>query len=457
MWCLGRGRLACLSRLLIRCDPQSMSYILKSPTVIQLDPPSVERSDLRVADGRIVERGVALEANDGQEVIDLAGKLVIPGMVCAHTHLYSALARGMPAPPRAPINFKEILELIWWRLDRALDEETIYWSAMAGAMDAARAGTTCLFDHHASPSHIAGSLQIVREAIERVGLRAVLCYEVTDRGGTKQRDQGLEENRAFLRWSQQTSNSSFRAMVGAHASFTLSDESLRSCAELMREFDAGLHIHAAEDRCDVEDAQMKHNTGVVERLARHGALNGRTILAHGIHLTDQDIDIAKAAGAWFVHNPRSNMNNQVGYAPVAKFGERVALGTDGIGGDMFEEARFAFFKGRDAAAGFSADNWLRVLSNNNRLASEAFGGDVGPLSVGSMADLIVLDYASPTPLSADNLAWHLAFGITSASVESVMVNGRFLIRNRRSPLDDENLYERARGASERLWTKLKAL
>ena len=151
----------------------------------------------------------------------------MPGMVCAHTHLYSALARGMPAPPRAPLNFTEILELIWWRLDLALDEETIYWSAMAGALDAARAGATCLVDHHASPSHIIGSLNIVREAIEKVGLRGVLCYEVTDRGGEQKRDEGLEENRAFLesiKTSQASgSGSLFRGMVGAHASFTLSD------------------------------------------------------------------------------------------------------------------------------------------------------------------------------------------------------------------------------------------
>src|SRR5215216_5920215 len=161
-----------------------MSYLFKGATLITLDPVSVERDDLRINGETVRERGAQLEPIAGEEVIALDRKLVLPGMVCAHTHLYSALARGMPPPPRAPLNFKEILELIWWRLDRALDEETIYWSAMAGAMDAARAGTTCLFDHHASPAHITGSLQIVSEAIEKVGLRGVLCYEVTDRGGS---------------------------------------------------------------------------------------------------------------------------------------------------------------------------------------------------------------------------------------------------------------------------------
>jgi putative selenium metabolism protein SsnA len=439
-----------------------MSYLLKSASLVTLDPPTIARAGLRIAAGRITERAPSLQPRDGEEVIDLSGKLVMPGMVCAHTHLYSTLARGMPAPRRAPKNFKEILESIWWRLDRALDEETIYWSALAGAMDAARAGTTCLLDHHSSPSHITGSLQIVREAIEKVGLRAVLCYEVTDRGGVKERDGGIEENRVFLNWASVVRSPSshgnaqptqFRAMVGAHASFTLSDESLDLCAELMKESGAGLHIHAAEDLCDVEDARTRYGIGVVERLAKHRALNKRTILAHGIHLSDDDIAIARAAGAWFAHNPRSNMNNQVGYARVEKFGDRVVLGTDGIGADMFEEARFAFFKNRDARACFGADDWLRVLANNQRLASEDFECDLAGLSPGAVADLIVLDYRTPTPLTTDNLAWHLVFGINSASVESVMVNGRFVIRDRRHALDDE-AEERSRQACEKLWASL---
>ena len=434
-----------------------MTYLLKEATLVTLDPVAIERSDLRIGADRIVERGPSLEPRQGEDVIDLSGRLVLPGMVCAHTHLYSALARGMPPPPRSPSNFKEILELVWWRLDRALDEESIYWSAVAGALDAARAGTTCLFDHHASPSHISGSLQIVREAIERVGLRAVLCYEVTDRGGTQEREKGLDENLSFLRWTTETQSSSrlFRGMVGAHASFTLSNESLDYCAELMQVFGAGLHIHVAEDRWDVVDARSRYRLGVVERLEKHGALNGNTILAHGIHLAEEDIDIARSAGVWFAHNPRSNMNNQVGYAPIGKFGARVVLGTDGIGADMFDEARLAFFKGRDANAGLGADDWLRVLASNHRLASEAFGGDLGGLRAGSIADLTVLDYRSPTTLTRDNLAWHLAFGMTSASVESVMVNGKFVIRDGRFAVDDQDLYAQARAATEKLWAKLR--
>jgi len=439
-----------------------MTYLLKGATLVTLDPRAVSRGDLRINNGMIEARAERLERRKGDEVIDLTGKLIMPGMVCAHTHLYSSLARGMPAPPRTPTNFKEILELVWWRLDRSLDEETIYLSAIAGALDAASSGTTCLFDHHASPAHILGSLQIVREAIEKVGLRAVLCYEVTDRGGVQEREKGLDENLAFLEWSRDALATSspenpalFRAMVGAHASFTLSDESLEYCAELMKVFDAGLHIHVAEDRWDVVDASSRYRLEVVERLEKRRALNSRTLLAHGIHLSDEDIARARSANVWVAHNPRSNMNNQVGYAPVAKFGDRLVLGTDGIGANMFDEARVAFFRARDARVEFGADDWLAVLAANQRLASDAFGGDLVGLRVGSIADIVVLDYASPTPVTSENLAWHFVFGIDSSSVESVMVNGRFVIRNRAFPFDVAALYERARLATEKLWAKLR--
>jgi putative selenium metabolism protein SsnA len=458
-----------------------MAYLLKSATLVRLAPATVERGDLRIENGRVAKRGARLRPGPGDEVIDLSGKLVLPGMVCAHTHLYSALARGMPAPPRVPANFREILELVWWRLDRALDDETIYWSAIAGAMDAARAGTTCLFDHHASPSHIKGSLGIVREALESVGLRGALCYEITDRDGARKRLAGLAESRDFASWTNadtalaatadytdgagQTTNTAqplaakperqFRALIGAHASFTLSDEALAACAALMQETGAGLHIHVAEDRSDVDDARAKYKMGVVERLAKFGALNEQTILAHGVHLSKRDIRIAREAGAWFAHNPRSNMNNRVGYAPVASFGDRVVMGTDGIGADMFDEARWAFFKGRDARLGFGADEWLEVLANNQRLASRTFGVEMGTLNEGAAADLVVMDYHQPTPLGSQNLAWHLVFGMSSAAVESVMVAGRFIIRNRQAAYREAVLYEQSRGAAAKLWQKLQ--
>lgn len=435
-----------------------MAYLLRGAALITLDPPDIQQADLRIEAGRIVERGVQLSERDGDAVINLSGKLILPGLVCAHTHLYSALARGMPAPPRAPANFQEILELIWWRLDRALDEETIYWSALAGALDAARAGTTCIYDHHASPTRIRGSLDIIREAIDKVGLRAVLSYEVTDRGGRRQRDEGIDENQAFLEWTKrQPETPQFRGLVGAHASFTLTDGGLQACAELMRAYGTGLHIHVAEDLCDVEDARSKYGMGILERLSRLKALNDQTIIAHGTHLQRPEIDIGREAGVWFAHNPRSNMNNQVSYAPVADFGERLLLGTDGIGADMFDEAHFAFFKGRDERLGFGADQWLQALANNQRRAAQEFGIDLLSLAAGSAADLVVLDYPYPTPLTPGNLPWHFVFGMSSAQVESTMVAGRFIVRDRQTAVNASTIAEQTRKASEKLWAKIQEL
>jgi cytosine/adenosine deaminase-related metal-dependent hydrolase len=244
-------------------------------------------------------------------------------------------------------------------------------------------------------------------------------------------------------------------MVGAHASFTLSERSLTDCAELMAAFDAGLHIHVAEDRFDVEHARARYGEGLVERLARHGVLNDRTILAHGVHLDDREIKLWRETGSWLAHNPRSNLNNRVGYAPVAKFGDGLVIGTDGIGADMFEEARFAFLKGQEQKTGLSAGDWLRALARNQRLASQTFGIDLCSLWPGAAADLLILDYDPPTPITAENLAWHFMLGLSSAHVESVMVDGEFIIRDRQTMIDQHEVACRARKAGEKLWAKLR--
>lgn len=427
-------------------------YLLKNATVVEFSPLKVEPADLRIADGKITQRKNHLRPK-GEKTIDLTNKIVMPGMICAHTHLYSTLARGMPGPKQAPKNFPEILEKIWWKLDRALDEESIYYSALIGAIEAALAGTTTIIDHHASPGFIRGSLDILREAIEKVGIRGVLCYEVTDRGGLKERDLGLEENRAFV---SNAKNSMFRGLIGAHASFTLSDRSLKACSELAKEFDSGVHIHLAEDMCDEQDAQTKYGKSVVGRLADAGILTRRSVLAHGTRLSSEDLTVVKEADSWLVHNPRSNMNNTVGYAPAADFGERAALGTDGISSDMLAEAKAAFLTSRDHNGNLSPANCLRLLSGGHKLASELYEQPMGALCEGAVADLIILDYPSPTPLSAENLAGHFIFGINGSHVDSVMVAGRFIVRGRAiRHLDLDAIYRKAQKIAKKLWSKIR--
>ncbi|HET9315150.1 MAG TPA: amidohydrolase family protein, partial [Vicinamibacteria bacterium] len=347
----------------------------------------------------------------------------------------------------------EVLERVWWRLDRALDDESIYLSGLLGAMEAARSGTTLLVDHHSSPSFIRGSLGLLRRAIEDVGLRSVLCYEVTDRNGTEGRDEGLHENAAF---AGEATGDLTRAMVGAHASFTLSEDSLARIAGLAQA-GSGVHIHVAEDRADVEDCLARYGETLPQRLARHGLRGPRSLWAHCVHLGPGDAAETAAAGGWIAHNPRSNMNNAVGYASCGQTG-RVALGTDGMDQDVLAEMRAAFLKMRECNRGDAYSAAVALLAGGHRLAAALFGLPFGALAPGGPADLVVCDYDPPTELHADNLAGHLLFGLDRSHVSSVLVAGRFVLRDRRLAHVDERLvHERVRRAAGALWQRMQLL
>ena len=426
-----------------------MAIVLSGGIVV--DPVSGEAADrnLVVDGGRI--------GGDGAEGdrVDASGCLVIPGNVCAHHHLYSGLARGMPGPARPPRNFPEILELIWWRLDRALEPETIELSARLGAVEAALAGTTSLIDHHASPEAIDSSLDAVSEGIEAAGIRAVVCYEVTDRHGAEQGRRGVDENTRFLRTNNRPL---IRGMVGAHASFTIGDETLEALVGAARDAGAPVHIHVAEDEFDERDSLEKYGLRTAHRLARAGALGEGDLIAHGVHLDDSEIDAVRASGAWVAHNPRSNMNNGVGYAPVLRMGERVGLGTDGIDGDMFAEARTCYLKARERSLEVGPDFALERLAAGAAIVGASFGEpNLGRIEPGAPADLAVLEYRHPTPLSGENIAGHFLFGMGAWDVRDVMVGGQWVVRERRHQMiDEEELAARCRAAAPRLWDRMNS-
>jgi putative selenium metabolism protein SsnA len=428
--------------------------LLKGATLVTLDPPQAELADLRIQADRIAERGLALDPLAGEEVFELAGAVVLPGLVNAHTHLYSTLALGMPPPAAAPRSFLEILERVWWRLDRALDQEAVYLSGLVGGIEAALAGTTLVFDHHSSPSWIRGSLATLRRALEEVGLRSVLCYEVSDRNGAEGCAQGIEENLAF---TSQPPSALTRGMLGAHASFTLEDATLAALAAALRDRNSSLHVHVAEARIDVEDCEHRSGAGIVARFERHGLLVPRSLLAHCVHLSASDLERAQASGAWIAVNPRSNMNNRVGTAPFEAL-QRAALGTDGIDEDLLAEARVAYLKLRDSGRADAADATLALLAGGHRLAAAFFGLRFGTLDRGAPADLAITDYRPPTPIHAGNVAGHLLFGIDRSHVRSVMVAGRLVVRDRRVlGVDAEAVFTRARLASQRLWERMSAI
>jgi putative selenium metabolism protein SsnA len=384
---------------------------------------------------------------------------VIPGNVCAHHHLYSALARGMPYRLAPPEDFVQILRRVWWRLDRALDPSSIHRSAWSGGADALLAGTTTVVDHHASPNAIEGSLERLDEGLGGLGVRRVLCYEVTDRDGPERAAAGLEETHRRLKEESAGDGgprASRRTMVGAHASFTLSDETLAACVSLADEFAVGIHVHVAEDAADERDSEARFGRRVVERLAEAGALTERSLLAHCVHVEDREIELIGESGAWVAHNPRSNMNNRVGRAPVSRLGERLVLGTDGIDGDMFAESRSAYWRAREADGSVGPGWALERLAASARLAGAATGeSSLGRVEPGSPADLVVLAYDPPTPLEAGNLAGHWVFGMSSALVRDVVVGGEVVVRDRRLTRPDvEALRERCREAADRLWARI---
>jgi len=389
------------------------------------------------------------------ERVDCSGCLVIPGNVCAHHHLYSALARGMPYRLEPPSNFVEVLQRIWWRLDRALDDDAVWLSAWSGGADALLAGTTSIVDHHASPNAIAGSLDRIAEALGGLGARSALCYEVTDRDGPDRAVAGIEENLRFCKGGFPLA----LGMVGAHASFTLSEEMLAGCVEVAGDADVGVHIHVAEDAADERDAAARFGVRVVERLAEAGALGPRSLLAHAVHVDEHEIALIRETGAWVVHNARSNMNNRVGRAPVGMLGDRVALGTDGIDGDLFAESRTAFWRAREADASIGPSWILERMAASARFAGAVYEEPLlGRVQPGAPADLVVLAYDPPTPVTAESLAGHWAFGLSARHVRDVVVNGEVVVRERRlANADEAEVRARCRDAADALWRRMDTL
>lgn len=393
--------------------------------------------------------------------IDAGGRLLTPGFVNAHTHLYSSLARGIPLSRFAPTSFGEILEQLWWKLDRALDLDAVYHSAVVGAVGHLRSGVTALFDHHASPAAIMGSLSQIKRAVAAVGLRADLCYEVTDRGGERERNEGIAENIRFAR--EEREEGRFASHMGLHASFTLSDAALDRAVPAAGEVGVPFHVHLAEGKEDPLDALHRNGVRTAERLDRFGILTEGTLLIHGIHLSGAELALLAERPATVIHNPRSNMNNAVGAAQVEAMrtrGVRVGIGTDGFGCDIVGELLVARLLAHHTSGDPTAlpdPQLLRILEENYRLAEGAFGVPLGKVAPGYAADLVVWNYAPPTPLDAGTLLSHLLFSSISEGLRpwTVIVSGEVRLQEGRIlSLDEDGVLAAARAAAARLWTRV---
>jgi putative selenium metabolism protein SsnA len=401
-----------------------------------------------------------LPGRAADRVVDARGKVVLPGFINAHTHFYSAFARGLgKAEPSA--SFVEVLEHLWWRLDKTLLLEDCRVSALVTLIDAVRHGTTTLIDHHASPGAVRGSLAALAAAVREVGLRACLCYEVSDRDGEATATDGIAENVEFIRRCRDGADPLLRALFGLHASFTLSNATLERAVAAGRELGAGFHVHVAEAATDQADCVAKHGVRVVERLHRFGMLGPGTIAAHCVHVDDREIALLAESGTVVAHNPQSNMNNAVGTANVlamAGRGVRVALGTDAMTTDMLEELRAAIWAQRNArgepSVGFG-EAVATLTVENPRLASGLWGEPLGELRPGAAADLALLVYDPPTPLTAETVAGHLVFGMSQAQVASTIAAGAVLMENGtlRLGCDEGEVTAQARELSARVWER----
>jgi putative selenium metabolism protein SsnA len=438
--------------------------ILKNATLINFYPADVkENIDIVIDKNKIIDTGKGIASKyKAEKVIDLKGKLVSPGIVCSHNHFYSMLARGIMAKIAPSEDFISILKNLWWKLDRALDEETLYYSGITGALEAIKCGTTSVIDHNASPSFIGGSLNVLKKGFEEAGLRGILAYEVTDRNGEVGMLEGVDESVEFINLVNKDKKKNpeghiVEAAFGGHAPFTLSNNTLKLIAEKLEGTGKGIHFHVAEDQYDVSYSHHYFGKDIVKRLEDKGLLNDKAILVHGVHLNESDIEILNKHDAFLVHNTRSNMNNSVGYMNKLHLVKNGALGTDGIGSNMFDEMKFAFFKNADAKGKISMSDVLKMLDNGNVILNRYFGMDFGRIEKGYAADLVIYDYSAPTPVVKENIQGHLIFGFGAHDVETVIINGKIVYENRAFPFDVAEIYAQSREAAKKLWTAMDKL
>ncbi|MBN1680643.1 MAG: putative aminohydrolase SsnA [Anaerolineae bacterium] len=442
-----------------------MPLLITHATLVTWEDPNrlIQDGALVITDGVIQDIGPSAELiarYPDADQLDAQGQLAMPGGICAHTHFYGAYARGMAIPGPAPKNFPEILARLWWPLDKALDEQAVRFSAQVCLIDAIKHGTTTLIDHHASPNFIDGSLDVIADAVEEAGLRAVLCYEVTDRDGPEKAQAGIAENVRFLKVSRQRPLVS--ATFGLHASLTLSEKTLEDCAAAAGGLDTGFHIHVAEHEADEEDSLRQYGERIVHRLSRLEILGPKTIVAHAVHVDAHERAVLRESGTWVSHQPRSNMNNAVGAAAIDTMlseGMALALGNDGFSNNMWAEWKAAYLlhkvANRDPRLA-QGDAIARMATDHNARLAEVFFADhvIGKLVPGAVADVILVDYHPFTPLTAGNLPWHIVFGFEASMVTTTIVAGRVLMRDRQLlTLDEDAITSAARAHAPEVWER----
>jgi cytosine/adenosine deaminase-related metal-dependent hydrolase len=424
-----------------------MSLHLKNATFVNWNDLCFSSTDIIVEEGisghlQFLPPGSKTGAD--YNVIDCNGMYVTKSFANGHHHVYSALAKGMPAPKIRPANFVEILEQIWWKLDKCLDLEMITVSALITAIECAKNGVTFVIDHHSSPDAIKGSLEAIAKAFDEVGISHLLCYEISDRDGSIAINQALEETDNYLMKRQ--------GLVGLHASFTIGNSTFKKAAALAEKHKTGFHIHLAEDNFDQKHCERTYKKNVVERIASFGVLNNsKSILVHCLHLTDVERKIIMNSPAWVTQNAESNLNNRVGFFNSVGLGDNIILGTDGMHSDMLRALKFTYLTGLNFDKTDLSGIYYRFRNTHRYLMQNNFEEN-------SENNLVVLDYKPHTDFNQGNFLEHFLYGIESKHIAHVISNGRLIVKDRRLMTVDEDLINKeSMKLSVKLWDKMGKL
>lgn len=440
--------------------------ILKNGRVITQD-----KDRPYIEDGAVVIEGnkiIAVDTTENilakykeEDIIDVDGKVIMPGFINTHHHIYSAFARGMASSGKPNENFLEILENLWWKIDKKLSLEDLKYSAYTTYIDCIKKGVTTVFDHNASPFAVTGSLDSIADAAKDLGLRTCLCYEVSDRDGEKIAQEGIDENINFIKKYNTDEQNMIKGMFGLHASFTLSDETLRKCDEELKGLNAGYHVHVAEGIDDLEQCLEKYGKRVVERLRDMNILGDKTIAVHCIHVTDDELNILRDTNTMVVHNPESNMGNAVGCQPFLELHQKgitIGLGTDGYTSDMTESMKVANIIHKHVKQNPSVA-WgevpVSMFENNRKIVQKYFSGDLGILRAGALADVIVVDYDPLTPMNENNINSHILFGFTGKDVVTTIIDGKVIMQDRKLVgINEKEIFKTSREVAKKLWDRM---
>jgi cytosine/adenosine deaminase-related metal-dependent hydrolase len=414
---------------------------------------------LEITDGKIssiIKQGneATISTSDGDpDVINADGRLLTIPQINFHDHFYSRLAKGLPIIGEMN-NFHNILKNLWWKLDMELDTELVEVSAQMAVLESVRQGTIYIFDHHSSPNYSSGSLKMISKVMKGIGLRGVLCFETTDRNGDELALGGIEENESFM---LNHADEDIKSLLGLHASFTLSDNSLTEASKLIEKHKLGIHIHLCEDKIDKAESMRIYKLSPVERLKKFNLLNDKSILSHGIHLDEDDYKIISDYGCAIAYNPESNMNNNVGLPKLRNIPENIPIlsGTDGMHSNPSRSLKQTFLLCRNSGMSFE-DSFafiIRIFFNQLGFVKKYFF-DFTSLKEGDRADFILWDYIPPTPITEENYWGHFIFGALERPVHSVVQNGNALMKDFNIGFDEKKYYSNIINNGRRLYNNL---